>query len=271
MVVGERGWVPPEVDTKRANIARVYDYLLGGSHNFLADQDLGRAMATVEPNVRAIAQANRAFLGRAVRFLAASGMEQFLDVGSGIPTQGNVHEVAQQANPAARVVYADIDPVAVAHSKAILAGNQNAAVIDADVRDPEKLLRRPAVQRLIDFGQPVALLLVALLHCLSDADGPWDLVAALRDRLPPGSYLVLSHATNESKPGVVQATEKIYQRSVATEGRTRSRAEILRFFDGFELADPGLVYVPLWRPDPGDDIPADPSKLWFLVGVGRKP
>jgi SAM-dependent methyltransferase len=263
--------VPPEVDTKRANIARVYDYLLGGSHNFLADQDIGRAIAAVEPNVRAIAQANRAFLGRAVRFLAASGITQFLDIGSGIPTQGNVHEVAQQANPAARVVYADIDPVAVAHSQAILAGNANAAIIDADVRDPEKLLENPAIQRLIDFGQPAGLLLVALLHCLPDSDDPWRIVAALRDRLAPGSYLVLSHATNESKPAVVQATEKIYQRSVPAEGRTRSRAEILRFFDGFDLVDPGLVYVPTWRPDSADDIPADPGKLWFLVGVGRKP
>ncbi|HEY2576113.1 MAG TPA: SAM-dependent methyltransferase [Streptosporangiaceae bacterium] len=262
--------MPPEVDTKRANIARVYDYLVGGSHNFLADQDLGRAIAMVEPNVRVIAHANRAFLGRAVRFLAASGIEQFLDIGSGIPTQGNVHEVAQQANPAARVVYVDMDPVAVAHSKAILAGNANAAVIQADVRDLEKLLGDPAIQRLIDFGQPVGLLMVALLHCLSDADGPWRIVAALRDRLPPGSYLVISHATNESNPGLAQATEKIYHRSVPAEGRIRPRAEILRFFDGFDLADPGLVYVPLWRPDPGDDIPADPSKFWLLVGVGQK-
>lgn len=271
MAVGERGWVPPEVDIKRANIARVYDYLLGGSHNFLADQDIGRAIAAVEPNVRVIARANRDFLGRAVRFLAASGIDQFLDIGSGIPTQGNVHEVAQQANAAARVVYADIDPVAVAHSKAILAGNENAAIIDADVRDPEKLLEHPTVRGLIDFGRPVGLLLVALLHCLSDADDPWRIAAAFRDKLAPGSYLVLSHATNESNPGVAQSTEIIYRRSVPAEGRTRSRAEILRFFDDFDLIDPGLVYAPTWRPDPTTDVPEDPSKFWVLVGIAQKP
>ena len=135
--------MPPGVDTKRANIARVYDYWLGGSHNFLADQDLARAITAVEPTARAGARANRAFLGRAVRFLAAAGIRQFLDIGSGIPTQGNVHEVAQQAAPGARVVYVDVDPVAIAHSKAILAGNADAAIIDADLRDPEKILADP--------------------------------------------------------------------------------------------------------------------------------
>jgi SAM-dependent methyltransferase len=269
-VAGEPNWVPPEVDTKRANVARVYDYWLGGSHNFLADQDLGRAMAAVEPNVRAIARANRAFLGRAVRFLTAAGIGQFLDIGSGIPTEGNVHEVAQRADPHARVVYAEADPVAVAHSKAILAGNEHAAIIDGDLREPEKILEHADVRRLIDFGQPAGLLLVAVLHFIADADDPWRIVATLRDALAPGSYLVLSHATNESRPGVVRAAEKVYQRGVPAQGRTRSRAEILRFFDGFEIVDPGLAYVPLWRPDSPADVPSDPGKLWFLVGVGRK-
>ena len=144
MSTGEAEWAPPGVDTKRANVARVYDYWLGGSHNFLADQDAGRAIAAVDPNARMFARANRAFLGRAVRFLAATGIRQFLDIGSGIPTQGNVHEVAQQADPAARVVYADIDPVAIAHSKAILDGNENAAIIEADLREPEQILGHPA-------------------------------------------------------------------------------------------------------------------------------
>jgi len=263
-------WVPPEVDTRQANGARVYDYWLGGSHNFLPDQDLGRAMAAVEPNIRAIARANRAFLGRAVRFLAAAGISQFLDIGSGIPTAGNVHEVAHQANPASRVAYADIDPVAVAHSKVILAGNRNATIMKADAREPEKILVR-AAQGLIDLGQPTGLLLVAVLHFLADADDPWRVAATLRDALAPGSYLVLSHATNESRPEVAQAAEKMYSRRAPASGRTRSRAEILRFFDGFELVDPGLVYVPQWRPDSPADVPSDPSTLWFLVGVGRKP
>ena len=270
-MAGEADWVPPGVDVKRANVARVYDYWLGGSHNFLADQDLARAITAVEPNSRAGALANRAFLGRAVRFLASAGIRQFLDIGSGIPTQGNVHEVAQQASPGARVVYADVDPVAIAHSKAILAGNDNAAIIDADLHDPGNVLGDPTVRRLIDFGQPAGLLLVMVLHFIDDAADPWRIVATLRDALPSGSYLVLAHATNESRPSVAQAAETVYNRSVSTDIHMRTRAEILRFFDGFDLVEPGLVYIPQWRPDSPADVPADPGKFWVLVGVARKP
>jgi|SRR5450755_879703 SAM-dependent methyltransferase len=276
----EPDWVPPGVDTGRANVARVYDYWLGGSHNFLADQDLGRSIAAVEPNARVIARANRQFLGRAVRFLSGAGIGQFLDIGSGIPTQGNVHEVAQQADPAARVAYVDVDPVAVAHSKAILAGhagaanpgaaNPQAAAIEADLRDPEKILAHDTTRRLIDFRQPVGLLLAAVLHFVADTEDPWRIVATLRDALAPGSYLVLSHATNESKPAVAQAAEKVYNRSATTRVQTRSRAQILRFFDGFDLVDPGLVFIPQWRPDSPSDVPTDPGQFWGLVGVARK-
>lgn len=270
-MTGEPSWVPPGVDTKRANVARVYDYLLGGSHNFLADQDAGRALVAVEPYAREMARANRAFLGRAVRFLAANGIRQFLDVGSGIPTQGNVHEVAQQADSGARVVYADIDPVAIAHSTALLAGNPNAAIIDADLREPEKILSHVGTRRLIDFGRPTGLLLVAVLHFIADAEDPWRIVAALRDALAPGSYLVFCHGTEEGRPTVAQAAEKVYQRSIATDIHMRPRAEILRFFDGFELLDPGLVQSPFWRPDSPADLPSDPGRFWgLLVGVGRK-
>jgi hypothetical protein len=164
-----------------------------------------------------------------------------------------------------------VDPVAIAHSKAILAGNQRAAVIDADLRDPARILADPAVRRMIDFGQPAGLLLVMVLHFLADADDPWRIVAALRDALAPGSYLVLAHATSESKPTVAQAAETVYNRSAATDIHMRSRADILRFFDGFELLDPGLVYIPQWRPDSPADVPADPGKFWVLVGVARKP
>jgi SAM-dependent methyltransferase len=266
----EPGWVPPGADTRRANTARVYDYWLGGTHNFLPDQDLARSILAVQPNSRVIARANRAFLGRAVRLLGESGIGQFLDIGSGIPTQGNVHEVAQQASPAARVAYVDTDPVAIAHSKAILAGHQNTAIIDADLRDPEKILTHPDTARLIDFSRPAGLLLVAVLHFIADAEDPWRIVASLRDALAPGSYLVLCHATDESEPTVVQAAEKVYNRSVATQAHVRSRPEILRFFDGFDLVDPGLVYIPQWRPDSPGDVPSDPSKFGALVGVARK-
>jgi S-adenosyl methyltransferase len=271
LMADDLSWVPPGVDTKRANVARVYDYWLGGSHNFLTDQDVARAIATVEPNVRVFARANRAFLGRAVRFLAANGIGQFLDIGSGIPTEGNVHEVAQDADPAARVAYVDVDQVAVAHSRAILAGNENAAVIEADLREPQEILLNATVRRLIDFGQPTGLLLGMVLPFIADADDPWRIVATLRDALAPGSYLVLAHGSDESKPAVVHAAQKVYNRSVSTEVRMRSRAEILRFFDGFDLVDPGLVYVSQWRPDSPADVPSDPGQLWGLVGVGRKP
>jgi hypothetical protein len=267
----EPGWVPPGVDTKRANVARVYDYLLGGSHHFLADQDLGRSLAAVDPNVRAIARANRDFLGRAVRFLSCAGIRQFLDIGSGIPTQGNVHEAAQAADPQARVVYADLDPVAVAHSRAILAGNPHAAVIEADLGQPAAILADDTTRRLIDFSQPAGLLLVSVLPFLADADDPWHTVAVLRDALAPGSYLAVCHATSEGRPAVTQAMDKVYRGSVQAGGTIRSRADILRFFDGFELVEPGLVNVPLWRPASPADVPADPERFWVLAGVGVKP
>jgi hypothetical protein len=271
VTAGESGWVPPGVDTRRANIARVYDYLLGGSHNFLADQDVGRALAAVEPAVRAIARANRAFLGRAVRFVSDAGIRQFLDIGSGIPTGDNVHEVAQRADRGSRVVYADIDPVAIAHSRTILAGRQNAAIIKADLREPEKILHHADTRRLIDFGRPAGLLLVSVLHYIADADNPRGIMATLRDALAPGSYLVLCHGTAEGQPTVVKAVGKVFNRNVATQSHVRSRAEIMRLFGDFELVDPGLVHLPLWRPDSPADVPSDPSTFWCLAGVARKP
>ena len=181
----EPGWVPPGIDTSKANIARVYDYWLGGSHNFRADQDAARTLIAVEPNTRAIIRANRAFLGRAVRFLAGeAGIRQFLDIGSGIPTEQNVHQVAQDAAPGSRVVYVDNDEVAVAHSRLLLEENPDATVIQADLREPAKILADPETQLLIDFTQPVALLLVAVLHFVPDAAGPARILATLR----PGAY-----------------------------------------------------------------------------------
>jgi hypothetical protein len=268
VTAGAQGWLPPEIDTKRANVARVYDYLLGGSHNFLADQDAGRAIAAVEPNARAIARANRTFLGRAVRFLTGAGIGQFLDIGSGIPTEGNVHEIA---DPAARVAYVEVDRVAIAHSQAILAGNPQAAIVEGDLRQPRAILADGDVRRIIDFSQPTGLLLVGVLHFIADAEEPWRIVATLREALAPGSYLVVCHVTDEDKPAVMRAAEKVYNRSVTTSVHLRSRAEILRFFDGFELVDPGLVSIPLWRPDSPADVPEDPSQFAGLVAVARKP
>src|ERR1700727_2110806 len=184
----EPGWVPPGIDTSKANIARVYDYWLGGSHNFQADQDAARTLIAMEPNIREIVRANRAFLGRAVRFLAGeAGIRQSLDIGAGIPASQPVHQTAKQAGPGSRVVYVDNDEVAVAHSRLILEGNPDAEVIQGDLREPAKILADPGTQLLLDFTQPVAVFLVAVMHFLPDTGQAGDIVATLRDALAPGS------------------------------------------------------------------------------------
>jgi hypothetical protein len=263
-------WVPPGVDTGKANIARVYDYWLGGSHNFRADQDAARAMIAMEPNVRAIMRANRAFLGRAVRFLAAeAGIGQFLDIGSGIPTEQNVHEVAHDVAPGTHVVYVDNDKVAVAHSSLILEGNPDVTVIQADLRDPAKILADPATRGLIDFSQPVAVLLAAVLHFIPDSDDPATIIGTLREAMAPGSYLAISHACHDSDPDFAATRESAYTSRVAGQLAIRTSEEIAGLFDGFTVVDPGIVWLPLWRPGPGDDAPEDPERYLCRVGVGR--
>jgi hypothetical protein len=263
-------WVPPGIDTDKANVARVYDYWLGGSHNFRADQDAARAMIAVEPNTRAIMRANRAFLGRAVRFLAAeAGIRQFLDIGSGIPTEQNVHEVAQDAAPGTRVVYVDIDEVAVAHSKLMLEGKPDVTVIQADLREPARILADPAAKLLIDFTQPVAVLLAAVLHFIPDADDPAKIVGTLRQAMAPGSYLVISHACLDTDPDVAATSQSAYRSRIAGQMSMRTTEEIAGLFDGFTMVDPGVVWLPLWRPGPDDDVPDDPERYWCRVGVGR--
>ena len=269
MTADRPDWVPPGVDTRRANPARVYDYWLGGTHNFLADQDAGRAVVAADPNMREMARANRAFLGRAVRFLAAQGIRQYLDIGSGIPTQGNVHEIAQQAAPGSRVVYVDIDPVAVAHSRAILAGIQDAGIIEADLREPQKILAHSVTRSLVDFDQPAGLLLSAVLHFVGHDEDPWRLTRTLRDALPAGSYLVISHGTDEAVDA--EAAGKVYNSTVSTQIHLRSRAEVVKFFDGFKLVQPGVVFIPEWRPDSAEDVRGHLGRIPGLVGVARKP
>ncbi len=266
----EPGWIPPEVDTTKANVARVYDYWLGGHHNFQADRDLARTLTALDPNVRATMRANRAFLGRAVRFLAGqAGVRQFLDIGSGIPTENNVHQVAQDTAPGSRVVYVDNDDVAVAHSRLLLADNPDATIIKADLREPAKILADPETQLLLDFTQPVAVFLVAILHFIPDDRRVAEIIASLRDALAPGSYLVICHGCGDERPSLASSMRTVYNSRVTAELVIRSRDEITRLCDGFALLEPGLVWIPEWRPDSPDDVPEDPSKYWGLVGVGR--
>ncbi|MEU5092882.1 SAM-dependent methyltransferase [Streptomyces sp. NPDC021356] len=262
--------LPHGVDPGKASVARMYDAMLGGEHNFAIDREAVAAFTAIDPQVRTLARANRAFLGRAVRFLTEAGVRQFIDLGSGIPTQGNVHEVAQTAAPGARVVYVDNDPVAVAHSEALLADNPDATIVAADIRRPEEILAAPGVRKLIDFEQPVAVLMITILHFVTPREDPAGIVAAFRDALPAGSWLALTHATDEDRPDTAAAVGQLYRDRATSPVTARSHDAIEALFDGFDLVDPGLVHVPLWRPGPGDEIPRNPSSYWVYAGVGRK-
>jgi hypothetical protein len=265
----EPGWIPEGVDVDRPTAARVYDYLLGGFHNFAADREVARATIAAVPNVAVQAQANRAFLHRAVRFLVDAGVRQFLDLGSGIPTLGNVHEIAQGAAPESRVVYVDIDPVAVGHSRQILAGNERATAIHADVRQPERILADAEVRRLLDLRQPVAVLALAVLPAVPDADGPHGIVAEYRDATVPGSYLAITHGADE---GWDEEGKRLVELSARTTTplTLRSSEEIGRFFDGYDVVPPGLVWAPRWRPESPSQAPEGQQSTGNLVGVGRK-
>jgi SAM-dependent methyltransferase len=259
--------VGEDVDLNRPSPARIYDYLLGGSHNLAVDREIAEQVLVAMPDARAGTLANRAFLYRAVRFLVDSGVRQFLDLGSGIPTAGNVHDIAQRAAPDARVVYVDADPVAVAHSRALLAGNDRAGVVESDIRDTDRIMASPEVSRLLDLAEPVGLLMVAILHVIPDQDDPARLVAGLRDRVAPGSYLAVGHGTADSRPADAAKLEEVSRRT-PTPLTLRPRAAVERFFDGFDLVEPGLVWVPLWRPDPGDEPGPHPEMSANYGGVG---
>jgi SAM-dependent methyltransferase len=263
-------WAPRGIDISVPSVSRIYDYYLGGSHNFEVDREAARRAMEFMPGLPKIMQANRAFMRRAVRFAVDEGITQFLDIGSGIPTFGNVHEVAQGARPGTRVVYVDHDPVAVAHSKAVLEGTEDADVVAADLRKPQEILASPQVQRLIDLNQPVALLLVAILHFVEDEDDPYGAVAELRDALAPGSLLVVTHASYEGIPLPAEraaGTVDVYK-DIRNPLIMRSREEIARFFEGYDMVEPGLVPMPIWRPDtaPEDE---DPYSYSGFAGVGR--
>jgi len=274
MIEGERmrsmdrpGWAPDEIDVERPSAARIYDYFLGGSHNFAADREAAQQIMATIPDVPLLAQANRAFLRRVIRYLSSAGVQQYLDLGSGIPTVGNVHEIAQQIEPRSRVLYVDIDPVAVAHSKEILAANEQASVIQEDLQYPDRILAHPETRALLDLSQPVAVLIVSVLHFLTDEDDPWAVTERLRTALPPGSYLAISHGASETRRGDLEPGVGVYRRN-GIGVIPRTGAAIARFFTGYEMVEPGLVWIPQWRPDLPDDVGDNPERSGILGGVG---
>jgi S-adenosyl methyltransferase len=264
--------LPPDIDTSRPHPARMYDFFLGGKNHFAADRETAKTVLASAPTTLVAARENRAFLGRAVRYLVAeAGIRQFLDIGTGLPTTGNVHDVAQAVAPSARVVYADNDPLVLAHARALLTSSPEGrtAYIHADLRDPAAILASPAVQDVLDFSQPVALITVAVLHFIHDEFKPADALATLLDALPSGSYLAASHVTGEHLPVEGAATTRTY-RSSGVPLQLRDSDEFARLaFDGLELVPPGVVLVSEWRPTGTGPRPA-PAEVNVYGGVARK-
>ncbi|WP_248958052.1 SAM-dependent methyltransferase [Sphaerisporangium perillae] len=259
---------PQGVDPNVPSAARIYDYALGGKDNYAADRAAAETVFSLAPEMRIMARQNRAFLGRAVRYLAAeAGIRQFLDLGSGLPTQQNVHQVATEIAPESKVVYVDYDPIVVAHGDALVATSGDVAFVRGDVRRIDEVLDHPDVRRLIDFDRPVAVLLVAVVHFIPDAEGPYEVVARLREVMAPGSYLAVSSVTPDPHPDETAELVKV-STSAGAPFVARSHAEVTRFFEGFDLVEPGLVIAPEWRPPIARTV--DPEKMWVLAGVGRK-
>lgn len=268
---------PFGVDSEKPSTARIYDYFLGGSDNYRVDRDTAERMIAMVPDSVAAVRANRDFLVRAVRFLAGeAGIDQFIDIGSGLPTQLNVHEVAQKFAPEARVVYVDYDPAVRAYGDVLLATNDGVRFAKQDLREPDDILADPAIAALIDFDRPVAILLIAILPFIYDAEDPEGILARLRRKMPPGSYIVISHILDDPRARVIAAT----QRQSGTQAWTpRSWSRINSFFDGFDLVEPGLAIAAQWRASkettadgPGELTEVADAKLnWLVGGMGRKP
>jgi len=262
-------WVPAGLDLSRPSAARVYDYYLGGFHNFAVDREMARRAMAMWPELPLIMRANRAFLRRAVTTLVQAGVRQFLDIGSGIPTVGSVHTVAGEHAPDTRVVYVDVDPVAVAHSRALLADDPSTAVVMADLRRPQDVLQDPALAELLDLSRPVGVLMIAVLHFVSDDEQPREVIGALRAAVAPGSHLVVSHAAHDLLPAEVAASHQALYRQTGSPMTMRGRDDVAGFFEGFELLDPGLVELDRWRPDPEESAPPHACPAWAGIGLKR--
>jgi len=265
--------LPPEVDTSRPSPARIYDYYLGGKNHFAADRRTAEAVLAAAPVARTVARENRGFLGRAVRFLAAeAGVRQFLDIGTGLPTQRNVHDVAQEVAPSARVVYVDNDPLVLAHARALLTSSPEGrtAYINADLRDPASIISSSVVREALDFSQPIALIMLGVLHSVVDEDQPAGIMKTLLDELPAGSYLAASHVTAEHWPRASAEEGQRRYRSAGGPLRVRDSGEFADLaFSGLELLPPGVVLVSEWRPDAGGPRPT-PAEVSYYGGVARK-
>jgi hypothetical protein len=260
---------PIKLDTSVAHSARLWNYLLGGKDNFAADREAAEQALTLMPELVQSARADREFLGRAVRFLVGeAGMRQFLDIGTGLPTANNTHEVAQALAPESRIVYVDNDPMVLVHARALLTSTREGATdyIDADVRDPDKILQ--AAARTLDFDRPVAIMLLGIMNFVIDNDEAYGIVKRLLDAVPAGSYLVISHPTKEVNPQAVEEAMRMWNASGAAPITARTPAELARFFDGLELLEPGIVTCSHWRPDP--DAQKVREKVSEFAGVGRK-
>ncbi|MQY09308.1 hypothetical protein ACRB68_74270 [Actinomadura sp. RB68] len=263
----------PQIDTSVPHSARVYDYYLGGKDHFPADREMAERAARSWPAVRVAVRENRAFLGRAVRYLVReAGVTQFLDIGAGLPSAGNVHEIAQAEDPAARVVYVDNDPIVLAHARSLLVGTPEGrtAYMDSDLRDPDRILGDPVTRRTLDFDRPIALIMVATLHFIVDAEQPCAIVGKLMEALPSGSYFASSHVTPEFDPEGVGGLVRAYNNS-GIAGQARTKQEFTEMaFAGLELVDPGVTLVSEWHPDSDGERPSADQVNWF-GGVARKP
>lgn len=258
---------PHGVDTAVPNVARIYDYLLGGKDNFAADRHAAGELIRLIPDAAGVARENRGFLQRAVKFLAESGIRQYIDIGTGLPTRGNVHQIAQQWQPGSHVLYVDNDTVVVTHAQALLADNRTVIAINRDLRQPQAILDHPALRALINFDEPVGVLLVAILHFISDADNAHGIVKQIMDEMPAGSYLVLSHGTADHvTPTVTQKAREIYDRTDSA-AAPRTLSEITQFFNGCDLIEPGLVDGSSWR---NDRTASEIGRGLFYAGVGIK-
>lgn len=270
-------WAPGDVAIDQPSVARIWDWFLGGSHNFAVDRAVARKTLELMPEGPAMARLSRAFLRRAVEYCARAGITQFVDLGSGIPTVGNVHQVARLVAPQARVVYVDVDSVAVAHTRQLLSDDKQTTVVQADLRDPESVLGAPKLRALLDLDQPVALLMVMVLHFVPDADDPHAILAAYREALAPGSALVIAHGSRETEgmpSSHLHTAREMYEQAVGSV-TLRTRSEVQALFDGFELVEPGVEWIPQWRPEQSEqlaygDLPISSPRAGY-AGVGFKP